>query len=161
MSELRSLNCSQSAEFWCPVIYRTYLGAVLPPRRAATAWLRCSYALQRYLLLTAIHVRLERPVVSRQSPNRARMLRELGTNIERWRKLQGLSAARLAERAHVTRDTLRALETGTGSPRLDSVFAVLTALGIVNTVIASTDPWNSNAGRALMDEAVGVKSQSH
>lgn len=98
-------------------------------------------------------------MVSRQSPARDRLLSEVGVNLQRWRKLQGLSAVQLAERAHVTRDTLRALETGTGSPRLDSVIAVLTALGIANTVVGSTDPWNSNAGRALMDEEVGVRTQ--
>jgi transcriptional regulator with XRE-family HTH domain len=98
-------------------------------------------------------------MVSRQSPARARLLAELGANIERWRKLQGLSAVQLAERAHVTRDTLRALEQGAGAPRIDSVLAVLTALGIANTVVESTDPWNSTAGRALMDEEVGVQSQ--
>ncbi|HEV7183451.1 MAG TPA: helix-turn-helix domain-containing protein [Leifsonia sp.] len=96
-------------------------------------------------------------MVSRQSPARARLLSELGANIERWRKLQGLSAVQLAERAHVTRDTLRALEQGTGAPRLDSVLAVLTSLGIANTVVESTDPWNSTAGRALMDEEIGVQ----
>ncbi|WP_085369714.1 helix-turn-helix transcriptional regulator [Leifsonia sp. NCR5] len=97
-------------------------------------------------------------MVSRQSPARRRILGELGTNIERWRKLQGLTAGQLAERAHVTRDTLRALEKGTGAPRIDSVLAVLDVLGIANTVVASTDPWNSNAGRALMDEEVGIST---
>jgi transcriptional regulator with XRE-family HTH domain len=87
------------------------------------------------------------------------MLVELGENLTRWRKLQGLSASQLAERSHVTRETLRVLETGTGAPRLDSVLAVLTALGIANTVVASTDPWNSTAGRALMDEEVGMRSR--
>jgi hypothetical protein len=38
-------------------------------------------------------------MVSRQSPARARLLAELGANIERWRKLQGLSAVQFAERA--------------------------------------------------------------
>jgi transcriptional regulator with XRE-family HTH domain len=94
----------------------------------------------------------------RQSPARARLLAEFGSNIERWRKLQGLSAVQLAERAHVTRDTLRALEQGTGSPTLDSVMAILTSLGIANTLVESTDPWNTPAGRALMDEEVGVKA---
>ncbi|MFF1876520.1 helix-turn-helix domain-containing protein [Leifsonia sp. NPDC058230] len=98
-------------------------------------------------------------MVTRQSPARARALREFGANIERWRKLQGLSAMQLANRAHVTRDTLRALEHGAGSPRLDSVLAVLTSLGIVNSVVKSADPWNSNAGRALMEEQLGMRHQ--
>lgn len=98
-------------------------------------------------------------MVSRRSPARGRLQADLGANIERWRKLQGLSTVQLAERAHVTRDTLRALESGVGAPRLDSVLAIMTALGIVNTVVESTDPWNSTAGRALMDEEVGVQPQ--
>jgi transcriptional regulator with XRE-family HTH domain len=98
-------------------------------------------------------------MAQRLSPARGRLLAELGANIERWRRLQGLSAVQLAERAHVTRDTLRALEQGAGSPRLDSVLAVLTSLGIAGTVVESTDPWNSAAGRALMDEEVGVGQQ--
>lgn len=63
----------------------------------------------------------------------------------------------VAERSRVTRDTLRALERGTGSPTLASVFAVLNALGIVNAVIESTDPWNSEAGRTLMDGQLRVR----
>ena len=98
-------------------------------------------------------------MVTRRSPARTRMLRELGANVTRWRKLQGLSATRLAERAHVTRDTLRGIETGTGAPRLDSLLAVLSSLGMVNTVIASTDPCNSIAGRALMDDHIGLSNE--
>lgn len=97
-------------------------------------------------------------MVTRRSPAGTRLLKELGSNITRWRKLQGLSATVLAERAHVTRDTLRAIETGTGSPRIDSLLAVLTSLGMVNTVIASTDPWNSIAGRTLMDDVLSMPS---
>lgn len=99
-------------------------------------------------------------MVRRQSPARTRLLAELGSNIQRWRKLQGLSAVQLAERAHVTRDTLRALEQGAGSPTLDSVLAILTSLGIANTLVDSTDPWNTPAGRALMDEVVGVQTEN-
>jgi DNA-binding XRE family transcriptional regulator len=60
-------------------------------------------------------------MVTGRSHIRTRMLKELGSNMARWRKLQGLSATMLAERAHVTRDTLRAIETGTGAPRIDSL----------------------------------------
>ncbi|SDS54926.1 helix-turn-helix domain-containing protein [Microterricola viridarii] len=98
-------------------------------------------------------------MVARRSPARTRMLQELGTNITRWRKLQGLSASQLALRAHVTRETLRNIETGTGTPKIDSLLAVLTSLGMANTVVASSSPWNSTAGRALMDEHIGMADQ--
>lgn len=100
-------------------------------------------------------------MVARRSPARTRMLTEMGSNITRWRKLQGLSASQLAERSHVTRETLRGIETGTGSPRMDSLLAVLGSLGMANTVVASTDPWNSNAGRALMDEQIGMTGHTN
>lgn len=93
----------------------------------------------------------------RRSPARARQLVELGQNLVRWRKLQGLSATQLAERAHITRDTLRAIETGAGTARMDSLFAVLAVLGVGNDVVASTDPWASSAGRALMDQQLGAQ----
>lgn len=94
----------------------------------------------------------------RTSPARKRQLEQLGENILAWRKLQGLSASELARRAHVTRDTLRAIESGTGSPRLDSVMAVVTALGFAEHLVSSTDPFNTDAGRALaLDRASGTK----
>lgn len=91
-------------------------------------------------------------MVSRRSPARSRLLGDLGENIKRWRKLQGMSASQLAERAYITRETLRHIENGTGSPRLDSVMAALSVLGLAETLVRSTDPFHSDAGRALMDE---------
>lgn len=51
-------------------------------------------------------------MVMRRSPTRERQLADLGENIARWRKLQGMSASQLAECAFVTRDTLRSIENG-------------------------------------------------
>lgn len=91
-------------------------------------------------------------MVGRTSPARRRHLERLGTNVRAWRKLQGLSASELARRAHVTRDTLRAIELGTGSPRLDSVMAVITALGFVEHFVSGSDPLMTEAGRTLAFE---------
>lgn len=98
-------------------------------------------------------------MVQRRSPARARLLSDLGENIKRWRKLQGMSASQLAERAYITRETLRHIENGTGSPRLDSVMAVLSVLGLAETVVRSADPFNSDAGRALMDEQIDLSRE--
>lgn len=95
-------------------------------------------------------------MVRRRSPARGRLLADMGENIKRWRKLQGMSATQLADRAYVTRETLRHIETGTGSPRLDSVMAVLGVLGLAETVVSHTNPFNSDAGRALMDDQLEV-----
>jgi transcriptional regulator with XRE-family HTH domain len=94
-------------------------------------------------------------MVSRSSPARKRQLERLGENICNWRKLQGLSASELARRAHVTRDTLRSIEDGTGSPRLDSVMAVVSALGFAEHFVRGTDPLQSEFGRSLAIDRTG------
>ncbi|MFA5607452.1 MAG: helix-turn-helix transcriptional regulator [Leucobacter sp.] len=88
-------------------------------------------------------------MVQRTSPGRRRQLERLGENIQAWRKLQGLSASELARRAHVTRDTLRAIERGLGSPRLDSVMSVVSALGFADHFISASDPLLTDQGRSL------------
>lgn len=99
-------------------------------------------------------------MVGRRSPARNRLLRDLGENVTRWRKLQGMSASQLAERAFVTRETLRHIENGTGSARLESVVAVLSVLGLGDVLVTALDPFNSAAGRVLMDEQLEVPGDS-
>lgn len=91
-------------------------------------------------------------MVLRKSPRREQILENFGENIRLWRRLNGMSATELAERATVTRATLRSIESGAGAARLDSVFAVLTALGLTDTVIDSIDPHRSPVGRARIDD---------
>lgn len=90
-------------------------------------------------------------MVQRTSPRRRRQLAAFGENIRRWRAVNGLSASELAERAAVTRQTLRAIESGEGG-RIDSLFAVLEALGIAETAIDGIDPYRSDAARARIDD---------
>lgn len=97
-------------------------------------------------------------MVSRSSPARQRQLERLGENVQAWRKLQGLSASELARRAHVTRDTLRAIESGAGSPRLESLLAVVSALGFVEHFVSAADPFTTESGKALALDAVRRKS---
>lgn len=91
---------------------------------------------------------------SRESANRRRRIAQFGESIHRWRKLSRLSAELVAERAGITRDTLRAIESGKGTARLENVFAVLEALGIDNIVVAAVDPLNDERGRALIQRTV-------
>ncbi len=90
-------------------------------------------------------------MVQRSSPRRSRQLEEFGENIRRWRTLNGLSAAELADRAAVSRQTLRAIESGEGG-RIDSLFAILGALGIAETAIAGIDPYTNATARARIDD---------
>lgn len=95
-------------------------------------------------------------MVQRASARQKRLVREFGAHVRNWRKLNGISATDLAARAFVTRETLRHIENGTGAPRLDSVVAVLAALGIADTVVTATDPYRSEAGRARIDAIIGA-----
>ncbi|GAA2964198.1 MULTISPECIES: helix-turn-helix domain-containing protein [Microbacterium] len=94
-------------------------------------------------------------MVQRSSQRRQRDLRELGDHIRRWRKINGLTAVQVAERAAVTRETLRNIETGTGSPRLDSFVAVLSALGITSIMLDAINPYTHPSARARMDDIIG------
>jgi len=90
-------------------------------------------------------------MVQRSSPRRRRQIVEFGENIRRWRALNGLSAAELADRAAVSRQTLRAIESGEGG-RIDSLFAVLEALGIADAAVTGIDPYKNETARARIDD---------
>lgn len=90
-------------------------------------------------------------MVQRTSPRRRRQLAAFGENIRRWRVINGLSAAELSDRAAVTRQTLRAIESGEGG-RIESLFAVLGALGIADAAISGIDPYENDAARARIDD---------
>lgn len=76
-----------------------------------------------------------------------RDLRAFGDSILRWRKLAGLTSQMVAERAGITRNTLRSIERGDGSARLGSVFAVLGVLGISELVVDAVEPLRTERGR--------------
>jgi len=90
-------------------------------------------------------------MVQRSSPRRRRQLEEFGANIRRWRAINGLSAAEFADRAAVSRATLRLIEAGEGG-RIDSLFAVLQALGIADTAVEGIDPYKNESARARIDD---------
>lgn len=79
-------------------------------------------------------------------------LEAFGDNIRRWRKLQRLSAALLAERSGITRNTLRAIETGTGGVRLLSVMSVLRTLGLTDQILDATEPLNNDVARLNVND---------
>lgn len=71
-----------------------------------------------------------------------------------WRKLQGLTAAQLAERAGIARGTLRRIETGDAGVNLEAFLNVARALGILDLIVKATDPYETDLGRARADEAL-------
>ena len=58
------------------------------------------------------------------------LLLQLGDRLRRLRKAQGLSAVEMAARCGMTRNTLRAVESGDPAPSMGTYLRVMSALGI-------------------------------
>ncbi len=76
----------------------------------------------------------------------SRSATQLGDNFRSWRKLLGLTAQQVAERAGISRQTLSKLENGDAVSH-ETVLGVARALGILDRIIEATDPWQSDLGR--------------
>ena len=80
-----------------------------------------------------------------------RQITELGEHVRGWRMVLGLTAQQVAERADITRDTLRRIESGNPNVSFNSVAQVFRALGVLDRVVDTVDPLNSDIGRLRAD----------
>ncbi|WP_442786772.1 helix-turn-helix domain-containing protein [Leifsonia sp. ZF2019] len=87
-------------------------------------------------------------VVSQQPAKVMRAAKEIGDDFAGWRKILGLTAQQVAERADITRDTLRKLEHGDPTVGFHVVLRVARALGILDTLTEAVDPLGTDLGRA-------------
>jgi len=78
----------------------------------------------------------------------------IGANLASWRKLLGLTAQQVAERAGTTRQTVARLERGDLSVGMDIFLNVSRALGILDDVAKATDPYETPFGRARADRTL-------
>lgn len=76
-----------------------------------------------------------------------RALRELGSHLQTWRKLRGLTQAQLADRAGVSRRTVIRAERGDGAVSLEIALRILHALGVLEGLPNAVDPYESDLGR--------------
>jgi transcriptional regulator with XRE-family HTH domain len=81
-----------------------------------------------------------------------RHMADFGKHVRGWRMVLGLTAQQVAERADITRDTLRKIETGDPGVSFGNVAQVLRALGVLDQVIGAVDPLNSDIGRLRADK---------
>lgn len=79
-------------------------------------------------------------------------MRDIGEHLANWRRLRGLTAAEVSERAGIARATLSAIESGKGGVSLENVLRVARVLGILDQVTEVVDPFNSDVGRLRADE---------
>lgn len=81
-----------------------------------------------------------------------RTLRESGGHVQAWRKLRGLTQNQLADRAGVDRKSLMRVERGDGGVSLEILLRVLHALGVLEGVAKSIDPYETDLGRMRAEE---------
>lgn len=79
---------------------------------------------------------------------------DVGENLVAWRKLLGLTAQQVAERAGTTRHTVGRLERGDLSVGIDIFFNVARALGVLDGLVKATDPYETPFGRARADQTL-------
>ncbi|MFC4124784.1 helix-turn-helix domain-containing protein [Nocardia rhizosphaerae] len=88
------------------------------------------------------------------SPIVVRSAKQIGGYLASWRKLQGSTAEQVAQRANITRTTLRSVENGGLGVTMETYLSVLHALGILGDVAKAVDPYESDLGRARADQAL-------
>lgn len=81
-------------------------------------------------------------------PKVRRAAEEIGDDFAAWRKILGLTAEQVAERADISRGTLRRLEHGDPAVGFHVVLRVARALGVLDTLADALDPLNTDLGRA-------------
>jgi transcriptional regulator with XRE-family HTH domain len=75
----------------------------------------------------------------------------IGQQLLTWRKLQGLTAEQVAQRANISRPTLRSLEHGEITVSLETFLNVARALGQLDRIVGALDPYDTELGRAHAD----------
>lgn len=94
----------------------------------------------------------------RPSPPRTiRAATTIGTYVVNWRKLRGLTAQQVSERAGISRPTLRKVETGDPTVTLETFLNVLRALGRLEAVVQALDPYETELGRARADQRLPIR----
>jgi len=80
-------------------------------------------------------------------------MRELGEDVRTWRRLRRLTIDQVADRAGVDRKTVMGLEAGR-KPTLETVLRIARALGVMEQLARSLDPYDTDVGRLRADEAL-------
>jgi transcriptional regulator with XRE-family HTH domain len=82
-----------------------------------------------------------------------RALRHLGEHCGVWRRLRQLTAAEVADRAGISRDTVLRLEKGQGVS-LENLLRIARALGVLDHLTDALDPYATDVGRLRADESL-------
>lgn len=88
-----------------------------------------------------------------------RQIASFGESVRGWRMVLGLTAQQVAERADISRDTVRKTERGDAGVSFRSVMQVLRALGVLDTMVDAVDPLNSDVGRLRADRITRTRAR--
>lgn len=96
-------------------------------------------------------LKLERVV--RPTPAKTRRAQaRVGEGLAAWRKLHGLTARQVAERAGISPATLSRLENGKTPVSLETFLNVARVLGQLDRVVDAVDPYETDFGRIRADQ---------
>lgn len=84
----------------------------------------------------------------------------IGEQLSAWRRLLGLPAKVVAERAGISTSTLSKLENGDPGVALGTFLNVCRALGMMDQVVTATDPYETPLGRARADQSLPKRIRS-
>ena len=82
---------------------------------------------------------------------------DMGSNLDQWRRLLGIPVEALAEQAGVSRTTFSKLLNGNPNVSLATILSVCRSLGILETVVDATDPYDSELARARADQHIPLR----
>lgn len=92
------------------------------------------------------------PVSKKLSPVVALSAKTIGGHLSAWRRIEGITARELAERARVSVDTIGRMERGDPSVGMGKVLAVCRVLGIQQQIEDAFDPASTEYGRIRLTE---------
>jgi transcriptional regulator with XRE-family HTH domain len=86
--------------------------------------------------------------------------KSIGVQLVTWRKLLGLTAEQVSERAGISRSTLRRLEQGDPGVSMQAFLGVARGLGVLDAIVLATDPYETDLGRARADQQLPQRVRS-
>lgn len=94
------------------------------------------------------------------SPKTRLTAKQIGGNIATWRKLYRITSQQLADKANVSRATISRLENGDPTVSLETFLNICRALSTLDSVVAATDPYETDLGRIRADQTLPQRVRS-